>query len=392
MPILNGEQAGSWERKRRKLSFCLILVSCCFIVVVGAAASVVPQLRLLSEHAQEALKKGDFKEAQEAYQEIVKRDPHSAEAYSNLGLALYMQTEYSGAISALRTALGFNPNLVKAEILLALSYFHVSDFRNTIPLLEKVYVVKRDDPIVVQYLGLAYLNVHEDEKALAMLDRWVKIEPNSPDALYYKGTAASYVSLDAFEKLKEIAPQSCWMHELQAELFAEQGRTSAAIVEYKKALAEQPRLPGLHFALGKLYWKEDRLTEARTELEQELQISPYDASTQYMLGDVLLHQNNLTGASLHLSRALEARPDLISAKLDMAKLYGLEGKTADAINVLQSVIRLDADSPEPHFMLYELYKNLKYPDKAATELAAFQRLKRSAVQRRQNSIELQEIH
>ena len=393
MLVLNCEQkVGCRDRKRRARSLLFLLAWCCFLSGVGSAAQQASQLPLLSERAQEALKKGRFKEAQEAYQEIVKYDSHSPEVYSNLGLALYMQKKYLSAISAFRTALRFNPGLRKTAILLALSYFNVNELRKAVPLLEEVYAGKKDDPIVVQYLGLAYLGIHEDGKALAMLSRWADLEPNSPDALYYKGKAASYVSLDAFEKLKEIAPHSSRMYELQAELFAQQGRTNAAIDEYQKALTKWPRLPGLHLALGKLYWENDRLTEARTELEKELQVSPYDASTQYLLGDVLLHQNNLMGAYSHLALALEVQPDLTSANLDMAKLYSLEGKVGEAIKILQAVIRVDGNLPEAHYLLFEMYSKLKNPDKAAAELSAFQRLKGSTAHKIQSSPGSQEFH
>lgn len=392
MFILICKKVEYWDSKAKARSLLFLLAWCCLLSGVGAAAQQASQLSLLSERAKEALNKGRYKEAQEAYQEIVKQDSQSPEAYSNLGLALYMQRKYSGAISPLRTALHISPNLQKTAILLALSYFHVNEFRKAIPLLGKAYVREKNDPTVVQYLGLAYLEIHEDGKALAMLSRWADLEPNSPDALYYKGKAASYVSLDAFEKLKEVAPHSSRMYELQAELFAQQGRTDAAISEYEKALAKWPELPGLHLALGKLYWENDNLTKARTELEKELQVSPYDASTQYLLGDVLLHQNNLTDAAIHLTRALEVQPDLVDARLDMAKLYQLEGKTKEAIKALQSVIVLDGNRPEPHYLLYQLYKKLKDPDKASAELATFQKLKSSATQEVQDSMRSQEFH
>jgi len=354
--------------------FC-IFVLCGLVFVAGASAQQASKLPLLSDRAREALNNGRFKEAQEAYQEIIRYDSRSPETYSNLGLALYMQGDYQGAIPVLQSALHLDPALQNAKILLALSYFNINEFANAIPLLEGLYAEKKDDPVVTQYLGLAYLKVRQDEKALTVLSRWVELEPNNPDALYHKGKAASYVTLNAFEKLKQVAPDSSRMHELQAELFAQQGRTDAAVGEYRKALAATPQLAGLHFALGTLYWEKNQLTEARTELVKELEISPYDASSHYLLGDVLLQNNELTGAAMHLSRALQLEPGLIDAQLDMAKLYRLEGKTTEAIQTLLAVIVADGERPEPHYMLYELYRSAKDLDKAGAELATFQKLK-----------------
>lgn len=378
---MDGAEGGFGERKRQRAALCRLFAWCYLLFVGGAAAQLPP----LSQRAQEALKMGRFKEAQVAYEEIIKHDSTSPEAYSNLGLALYMQGHYPGAITALQKALQLDPDLRNTVVLLALSYFSLNEFRKAVPLLEKAYAENKDDPIVAQHLGSAYLKVHEDAKALGALSRWVELEPNNPDALYYKGKAASYVSLNAFEKLKEVAPDSCRMHELQAELLAQQGQTNAAVSEYQKALAASPELPGLHFELGTLYWESHRLPEARTELEQELQIGPYDAPTHYLLGDILLQQNELSTAGTHLSRALELEPDLINARLDMAKLYRLQGKNTEAILTLQAVIHSDNTRPEPHFMLYELYKSSKELAKADVELATFQRLKASTAEQKQNS-------
>lgn len=382
---MDGAEGGFRERKRQRAALCHLFGWCYLLSVAEAAARQAAQLPPLSQRAREAPKMGRFKEAQEAYEESIKQNSRSPEAYSNLGLALYMQGHYPGAITDLQRALEFDHDLRNTVVLLALSYFSLNEFGKTVPLLEKAYTEYKDDPVVAQHLGLAYLKVHEDEKTLAALSRWVELEPNNPDAVYYKDKAASYVSLNAFEKLEEIGPDSCRMHELQAELFAQQGQTDAAVGEYQKALVARPQLPGLHFALGTLYWENNRHAEARAEFEQELQISPYDAPTHYLLGEVLLQQNELAGAAIHLSRALELQPGLINAQLDMAKLYRSQGETTDAIETLQGVVRADGDRPEPHFMLYELYENAKDLDRAKAELATFQRLKTLASEKERKS-------
>jgi protein O-GlcNAc transferase len=389
---LNGEEVEYQERKGGVAALCCLFALCCLLFAGRAAARQASQLPLLSEQAQEALKTGRFKDAQRIYEQILKQDPLSPQAYSNLALALYMQGQYPAAISVIQKALHLDPHLTNGRVLLALAYFNLNKLREAIPLFEKLYAEKSDDPTVVQHLGLAYLKVADDEKALAVLSHWVELEPTNLDALYYKGKAASYVSLNAFEKLKELAPDSPRMHELQGELFAQEGQTGAAISEYRKALSVRPGMAGLHYALGRLYWENSRLKEARTELEQELQISPHDAATHYLLGDVLLLQNDLPDAAEHLSRALDLQPGLVEARLDMAKLYHLEGKTPEAIATLQVVIREDPKRPDAHYLLYQLYKDAKELEKARAELETFQTLKHLATEKAQKSKELNLHH
>jgi tetratricopeptide (TPR) repeat protein len=173
------------ERKRQRAALCHLFVWCYLFSVAGAVAQQAAQLPPLSQRARQALKMGKFKEAQEAYEEIIKHDSRSPEAYSNLGLALYMQGRYPGAITALQKALQLDPDLRNTVVLLALSYFSLNEFGKAVPFLEKAYTENKDDPILAQHLGLAYLRLHEDAKALAALSRWVELEPTNPDALYY---------------------------------------------------------------------------------------------------------------------------------------------------------------------------------------------------------------
>ena len=87
--------------------------------------------------------------------------------------------------------------------------------------------IKREKtiPVVVAHLGLAYLRQNKDDKALAMLSRWAELEPNSADALYFKGKASIYVASDSFAQLSKTAPDSYRMFQLRAEMLRQQGMT-----------------------------------------------------------------------------------------------------------------------------------------------------------------------
>ena len=100
-----------------------------------------------------------------------------------------------------------------------------------------------------------------------MLSRWAELEPNSPDALYFKGKALVYVASNSFAQLTKAAPDSYRMFQLRAEMLRQQGMTPAAINEYKKAIAQKPDAAGLHYALGYSYREAGRLDEALAEFQ-----------------------------------------------------------------------------------------------------------------------------
>ena len=253
------------------LGAALILIICA-LPLASLAAAQSRNLADLSSEGKAALRDQQFDRAEKVYEQVVKLDPQSAEARSNLGLALYMTGSYPRAITQFRKALELDPHLDRTPILLALTYFDSGEFERAVPLLEKAYQTRKDDPVVVAHLGLAYLRQNKDDKALAMLSHWAELEPKSPDALYFKGKASVYVASDSFDQLSKAAPDSYRMFQLRAEMLRQQGMTPAAIGEYKKAIAQKPDAAGLHYALGTVYREAGRLDEALAEFSGELKV------------------------------------------------------------------------------------------------------------------------
>jgi len=374
-----------------------LLVSSCgllawALIAAWSASAQAQSLPELSSQGRAALRDQQFDRAATIYQQVVRLEPRSAEAHSNLGLALYMTSSYSRAITELRSALALDPHLDNARVLLALSYFNTGELGLAVPLLEKAYQSRKDDPIVAAQLGLAYLRQQKDDKALAALSHWAELEPHSSDALYFKGKAAMYVASDAFAELTKVAPDSYRMFQLRAEMLRQQqGMTPAAINEYKKAIAQKPDAAGLHYALGTLYREGGRLDDAMSEFNEELKISPNDAMTHFLLGDVCLQQNKLDSAEQYLSQALTLQPGLADAQFDLAKTYRSQGKTDESVKLLQAIIASDPERQDAHYLLFGLYKERGELEDARKELQIFEALKRKTADQEQKRMRLDSI-
>jgi tetratricopeptide (TPR) repeat protein len=378
-----GAFVGTWNRggmvKRFALAIALIIVATPFSETVARAQS--QNLSDLSSQGKAALGDEQFERAEKIYEQIVRLDPRSAEAHSNFGFALYMQGSYLNAIAQFRKALDLDPHLDRTQVLLALSYFDSADLEHAVPLLEKAYQSRKDDAVVVAHLGLAYLRQNKDDQALAMLTRWAELEPNSPDALYFKGKASVYVASDSFDRLSKAAPDSYRMFQLRAEMLRQQGLTPAAINEYQKAITQKPDAVGLHYALGTLYREAGRPDEALAEFNAELKISPNDAMTHYLIGDIYLQQNKLQEAQQSLVQALQLQPQLTDAQLDLAKTYHSQARTDEAVKLLKSVTASDPEREDAHYLLFGLYKERGQIEEARKELQIFEALKRKTADR-----------
>src|ERR1700722_15552942 len=187
---------GRFRRSSVRQAFLLLIGLATFADFAAAQSS---NLADLSSEGKAALRDQQFDRAEKIYEQVIKLDPRSAEARSNLGFAFYMRNSYPSAIAQFRKALELDPHLDRTQVLLALAYFDSGDVERAIPLLEKAYQSRKDDPVVAAHLGLAYLHQNLDDKALAMLSRWAELEPKSPDALYFKGKASVYVASDTYD-------------------------------------------------------------------------------------------------------------------------------------------------------------------------------------------------
>lgn len=92
--------------------------------------------------------------------------------------------------------------------------------------------------------------------------------------------------------------------------------------------------------------------------------------------NLYLQQNNVDRAQQSLLKALTIQPGLTGAELDLAKTYKSQGKTAQAVKMLQAVIASEPEQQEAHYLLFGLYKEQGEMGQARKELETFQRITR----------------
>jgi len=86
--------------------------------------------------------------------------------------------------------------------------------------------------------------------------KWRHAEPappcTAPEVLYAAYRTYADLSGEAMVSLSLVAPDSAQMHQLLAHEETREGNTNGAIAQYRKAIALDPHLPGVHFELGEL--------------------------------------------------------------------------------------------------------------------------------------------
>jgi tetratricopeptide (TPR) repeat protein len=157
-------------------------------------------------------------------------------------------------------------------------------------------------------------------------------------------------------ELAEKAPQSVEARRMNAEALEVQGKWDEAAKQYEEILAQNPKLPGIHYLIGRiLLSKPDpdpaRIASAKQEFIQELELDPKNPGAEYVLGVLARQDSDWEQAATHFSRAAKLDASFGDAfwgwgvSLVSAKRY------EEAIAPLQAAVRLQPGNPSAHYNL-----------------------------------------
>lgn len=161
-----------------------------------------------------------------------------------------------------------------------------------IPLLERVVA---EDPLIphAQYfLGVAYKEIHEYDKAIPHLNKAIQLVPDSMMAQYE-------MALALYEK----------------------GDLPTAATHLEIVVAHSPDWTDARFSLAAIYARIDRLPEALTNLDVTLKLDPDHYRAHLLRGRILSLQSHAAEALPNLEKAVSLQPKSKEAHLFLADAY-----------------------------------------------------------------------
>src|SRR5581483_612813 len=161
-------------------------------------------------------------------------------------------------------------------------------------------------------------------KAFALLNELEKQYPDDADILYLSAKLHMKAFNDATFAMFQRTPSSYRVHELSGEIFEVENRYRDAAAEYRKAIAENPDAPDLHYRLGRAILLEshsqEALDKAATEFKNELKLSPEDSACEFQLGQIAQVQGKAADAKPHFERAIDLAPNFVQALIALGKI------------------------------------------------------------------------
>jgi tetratricopeptide (TPR) repeat protein len=108
--------------------------------------------------------------------------------------------------------------------------------------------------------------------------------------------------------------------------------------------AEQvtPHNTHLLYVSAMTYWRHHRLAEATEKLLAQLEMQPNNPASERDVGQLLLEQGRIDEAAVHFNRVVELRPDAAPARVELARVLRMQGKSRAADEQLAVAARLQA--------------------------------------------------
>lgn len=274
----------------------------------------------------------------EAFREAVSLEPLSAEAHMLLGYAYRLAGNHNFIAEAkaeFRQALMIDPSLLWARFYLAKMYIDLGRLSSAKEQLETALQWHAENPEAKALLGEVERQLGHPELSAKYNAEVLEQTPSHTAASYYLGLAyldmgEENEALEQFEKAASLEGASAEVYVSLGSLLLDRDDIGNALKSFEKAIDLRPSNSRAHLGMAAAYRRLGRLDKALEELERTLPPDGQVAFSPYY---------QRIRADLHFERGLILRQ---------------EGRTAEAIQAFSETLRLLATHGEAHRSLAEL--------------------------------------
>jgi tetratricopeptide (TPR) repeat protein len=306
-------------------------------------------LQLHYNDAQKLQQMGKLSEAAEQFRAFL------ADALGELAIGYVLVPDYTHAAPLFDEALTLEPDSPSLLLDYARTALVLGDLDRAKTLATKFIQKYPDNRAKLaqahQVLGRTLLKLNKDQEAKKELEAAVALDSTFPNGY---DLAVACLDLDdekcamqIFHEMEASYGDTPEIHMAFGRAYGDSDFQPRAITEFRRAIEENPRLPGAHYLLAAVLLAtgndQSPLESAETELKKELVISPRDSMTYAALGKIAVIRNNYPEAETYLKKAILLGPQSPDAYLYLGQLYFNTNRFAEAETALRQCIRLTTD-------------------------------------------------
>jgi tetratricopeptide (TPR) repeat protein len=282
------------------------------------------------------LKEGKPREALALLAVIAGKNPKTSGLDKELGKAYFQAREVPEAMVHLKAALQQDPSDPEAMQFLALSFYAEGNYREALPLLEKLGPrLSKDGPDSSYLLSTCYVMTQQIDRARNSLAEMFSVPPDS--AMAYLAVAKLLVrqkmveaAVPHLETALRLDARILMAHFLLGEIDLYQSKPQAAVAEFQKELAVNPTLWLVHWRLGDAYARLGNYDEAEKHLKEAIWLNDGSSAALVLLGEIALKKHDPALATGFLERGLALDPQNADAREQLSNAYKALGREVEA--------------------------------------------------------------
>lgn len=263
---------------------------------------------------------GDAEAAERAFRASLKHQPNQPKACAALGVVLMHNKSYAEAGEFLERAVRLAPDSSEYAMAFAEDLLLWDRQSAALGFLKEIEPKFGHLPEFQYKLALAYFGVSKFSDTITTLDKLLQTNPRRQDQIYYL-LGHSYVATGKLEDAEKA---------------------------YRKAIEMNPKVPAYYEEFATLLRREgpDRLEDAIAELKRAFQFDPSNPSLALQLALCYESKGEMTSAMHLAEEAIRKRPDVLPAHVALARIYFRLGKKVEGQKEKETIAELEKKQQE----------------------------------------------
>ena len=296
----------------------------------------------LIDAGEEFYERGDFDRAVSSYKRALEANPNNYETVRNLGSTLYLQAKfnaaaevYSNAITRLEDqdevgeVLG-NLHLSLGEVFVALNRLEEAQDQ-----FARASQSGASELSLRESRGNGYLALRQFDEALNDFEKYIQLDPNSPDgylgkARAYQGKEQHALAAEALRVAEAIAPDNYWVEVALGNLSTDMLDYRNALEHYQRASLLEPHSPAVQYNVGAAHLRVEEYAAAKRMFSHVLEQRPNDPKSLAGLALAEEGLGNERQAIVLFKSAIVADPSNVSYYVALSHVQVASGKILDA--------------------------------------------------------------
>jgi tetratricopeptide (TPR) repeat protein len=383
-----------------------LAIVCLGLFLVACSRDPESSSRRYLASGEQYMKDGKYREANIRFRSALQANPRSSDAYYRLAQSDLELHQWTDAYASLQRVLELDPSRPDAHIDLAQLYLATGQYDKVE---EETKIVLDHDPAnqaAHLVLGLSYVARRKFDRALSAFSKVISLAPNSAPAYMnlglvemaigdYAGAesnlkkstqldsrfAIGYINLANFYRLRsepavaeqtfrdgiERDPDDTDLYVHLAELLSAQGKTADTVGLLNQLRARKPKAVDVALLIGDYYAQRKELDAALAEYRRGLTIDSENTDLNNHVVDAYLSNRKVAEASTLNQKTLKSKPKDITARIQQARIWMMNGDEDRAISELRALLADASDSAEAHYFLGLAYQENSQPAQAQTE-------------------------